>query len=318
MFLVPMTQIQIPVVAWRGAGHLANRSVLEILSRYACMALSARRAGLGSGIPASTPQARQAPRRCLLLGLGGALMPGIKVLAQGGAGKAPLRVATASDMQFALKEIALRFEAERGQAMLLQSGSSGNLARQIMQGLAADIFFSADEAFAFQLADAGLTKGRGVRYASGRLAWLAASSFEPAPDGRLSGLRGQLGTVKHLAIANPEHAPYGRAAREALQRAGLWELVQTKLVLGENVAQAAQFVASGAAQAGIVSLSMARLPGVAKTTRHALLDEDLHAPLHQRLVVLKNAPPAAQAFVEFLARPDMRELMRRHGLDDPR
>lgn len=253
----------------------------------------------------------------MLLGLGGALMPGSNLLAQGSAGKAPLRVAAASDMQFALKEIASRFEAERGQAVLLQSGSSGNLARQIMQGLAADIFFSADESFAFQLADAGLTKGRGARYASGRLAWLAASSSDLRPDARLAGLRGQMGTIKRLAIANPEHAPYGRAAREALQRAGLWEKVQAKLVLGENVAQAAQFVASGAAQAGIVSLSMARHPEVAKTTRHALLDADLHAPMHQRLVVLKNAPPAAQAFADFIARPDMRELLRRHGLDDP-
>ena len=258
------------------------------------------------------------PRRRFLFGLVATLVPGACVLAQSSPGKAPLRVAAASDMQFALKEVAARFEAERGQAVLLQSGSSGNLARQIMQGLAADIFFSADESFAFQLADAGLTQGRGVRYGLGRLAWLVASRSDLMPDARLAGLRAQLGTIKRLSIANPEHAPYGRAAREALQRAGLWDLAQPKLVLGENVAQAAQFVASGAAQAGIVSLSLARVPEVAKVTRHALLDEDLHAPLHQRLVILKNAPPAAQALVDFIARPDMRELLRRHGLDDPR
>ena len=258
------------------------------------------------------------PRRRFLFGLGGALVPGACALAQSSPGKAPLRVAAASDMQFALKEVAARFEAERGQAVLLQSGSSGNLARQIMQGLAADIFFSADESFVFKLADAGLSLDRGVRYGQGRLAWLAASSPDLRPDTRLAGLRAQLGTINRLSIANPEHAPYGRAAREALQRAGLWELAQPKLVLGENVAQAAQFVASGAAQAGIVSLSIARVPEVAKATRHALLDEDLYAPLHQRLVILKNAPPTAQAFVDFIARPDMRELLRQHGLDAPR
>ena len=257
-------------------------------------------------------------RRVFLLRLGGALVPGACALAQSSPGKAPLRVAAASDMQFALKEIAKRFEAERGQAVLLQSGSSGNLARQIMQGLMADIFFSADESFAFALADAGLTQGPGQRYASGRLAWLVASGSEQRPDARLAGLRAQMGAINRLSIANPEHAPYGRAAREALQRAGFWELVQPKLVLGENVAQAAQFVASGAAQAGIVSLSLARVPEVAKATRHALVDEDLHVPLHQRLVILKNALPAAQAFVDYIARPEMRELLRRHGLDDPR
>lgn len=257
-------------------------------------------------------------RRRLLLRFASTLLPGAGALAQSRPGKAPLRVAAASDLQFALKEIAKRFEAEHGQAIALQSGSSGNLASQIMQGLAADIFFSADESFAFVLADAGLTRGRGARYASGRLVWLVTRNSNLRPDTRLTGLRAQFGSIQRLSIANPEHAPYGRAAREALQSALLWDLAQPKIVLGENVTQAAQFVASGAAQAGIVALSLARVPEVANATRHALLDQDLHAPLHQRLVILKNAVPEAQAFVDFMARPDTRVLLRSYGLEEPR
>lgn len=243
-----------------------------------------------------------------------------------GTGRAPaqsrpvrpvLRLALASDMQFALQELAARFEAETGQALALQSGSSGNLARQIMQGMVVDLFVSADESYVFELADAGLTQGRGLRYATGRLALLAHKDSVLALDERLLGLRSQLGNLRRFAIANPQHAPYGRAARQALMHAGLWDALSAKLVLGENVAQATQFVASGAAQAGIVSLSMARVPQVASATRHALLAEDLHPPLHQRLVLLKGATASAQAFVDFMARPDSRELLRRHGLGDP-
>lgn len=227
-----------------------------------------------------------------------------------------LRIAAASDVQFALTEIAALFERETSLKLVLQVGASGNLVRQIRQGLAVDMFFSADEAYVFQLAEAGMTRDRGERYARGRLALLAPRNSTLVLDEQLAGVRAGLAAVQRFAIANPEHAPYGRAAREALQTLGLWEALRPKLVLGESVAQATQFVASGAAQAGITSLSLVRVPEVERATRHQVLPERLHPPLHQRLVVLKSAASGADRLLDFMRRPDIRELLRRHGFAD--
>lgn len=232
-------------------------------------------------------------------------------------GSKTIRVAAASDLQFVLQEIAVRFEKQTGHRVALQFGSSGNFSRQIRQGLAVDVFLSADESYVFQLADAGLTRDRGACYASGRIVLVLPKASALVLDERLAGLRAQLGAVQRFAIANPEHAPYGRAAREALQSLGLWDQLRARLVLGENVSQATQFVASGAAQAGITSLSMVRAPQVAALTRHQLLSESLHAPLLQRLVVLKHAGVEATQFAEFFGQPEVRELLQRNGFADP-
>ncbi len=227
-----------------------------------------------------------------------------------------IRVAAASDMQFVLKEIATRFERETGHRLVLQFGSSGNLSRQIRQGLAVDVFLSADESYVLQLAEAGLTRDRGSYYGKGRVVLVVPRASALVLDERLEGVRAQIGAVQRFAIANPEHAPYGRAAREALQGLGLWDLLRPRLVLGENVSQATQFVAGGAAQAGITALSMVRAPEVDAVTRHQLLPESLHAPLLQRLVVLKQARAEAPRFAKFLGRADVRELLRRNGFAD--
>jgi molybdate transport system substrate-binding protein len=121
------------------------------------------------------------------------------------------------------------------------------------------------------------------------------------------------GRVKRFAIANPEHAPYGRAAREALQRAGVWEAIAPRLVLGENVSQAAQFATSGAAQGGIFAYSLALSPAITAKGSVVPLPAQSHAPLHQRMVLLKGAGATAQAFYAYLQQPAARALLRKHG-----
>jgi molybdate transport system substrate-binding protein len=225
----------------------------------------------------------------------------------------PIRVAAASDLKFAMAELGARYEQETGQAVQLNLGSSGQFAQQIRQGLPVDLFMAADESFVFQLADGGLTRDRGVVYALGRIALLVPTASPIVLDAGLRGLREALPGLRHFAIANPEHAPYGRAARQALERLGLWPQVERKLVIGENIAQATQFVTSGAAQAGIAALALALAPEVARRTRSLTLAADLHAPLRQRMALLRSARPAAADFYRYLQTPAARTLLRRFG-----
>lgn len=229
----------------------------------------------------------------------------------------PARIVAASDLQFALPEVAGRFHASTPYRVELSFGSSGNFARQIQQGAPLDLFFSADESFVLQLVDAGLTRDRGSIYAIGRIAFIVPAASTIALDSQLEGLRRDWSQVRRFSIANPEHAPYGRAAREALQKLGLWQQVQDRLVLGENISQATQYVSTGAAQAGITALSLALAPSVSALTRHVLLPDSLHQPLRQRMVLLKDARPAAAAFYEFLATPDARSILSRYGFIVP-
>ena len=224
-----------------------------------------------------------------------------------------VRVAAASDLQFALPELAAGFERGAGIRVELSFGSSGNFARQIEQGAPLELFLSADESFALRLADAGLTANRGALYALGRIALIVPAASALALDDRLDGVRRGLAQVQRFSIANPEHAPYGRAAREALTAVGLWPQLQPLLVLGENVSQATQFVATGAAQAGITAASLALAPSLAAQTRRHLLPESLHQPLRQRMVLMKNPRPAAQAFYEHLRGADARAVLARFG-----
>ena len=225
----------------------------------------------------------------------------------------PALVVVAASVQRAMEEIVPVWTRVTGHRLSLIYGSSGNLVRQIQQGLNAELFLSADEEFALKLADAGLTQGRGVVYASGRVALLVAPGAAIELDAQLQGLKAAWPRVRKFAIANPELAPYGRAAREVLQSAGLWAQAQGKLVLGDNVAQATQFVASGAAQAGLTALSLVSHDAAAQLGRHLALPVGLHAPLHQRMVLLRRAGPAATAFYQYLQSPDARAVLRRHG-----
>lgn len=224
-----------------------------------------------------------------------------------------VRVAAASDLKFALAELAARYERETGQRIQLNLGSSGHFAQQIRQGLPVDLFMSADEAFVFQLANAGLTQDRGVLYALGRIAAVVPAVSPVVLDAQLRGLRASWNSVTSFAMANPEHAPYGRAAQQALQHLDLWELVKTKVVLGENIAQTTQFVTSGAAQAGITALSLALAPEVARAVRHVVLPATLHEPLRQRMVLLKGASAQAAGFYRYVQEPDAKAVLSRHG-----
>jgi molybdate transport system substrate-binding protein len=227
--------------------------------------------------------------------------------------RAPLRLAAASDLKFALTELAGQYRSQSGQGVELNLGSSGQFAQQIRQGLPVDVYMSADEDFVFQLSAAGLTQGRGVLYAVGRIAAVVQAGSAVQLDASLNGLREAWPQVQHFAIANPQHAPYGRAARQALERLGLWEMARPKLVLGENIAQATQFVTSGAAQAGITALSLALAPEVRTLARHVVLPASLHEPLRQRMVLLKGARPGAEDFYNFLQGAPARRIFERYG-----
>jgi molybdate transport system substrate-binding protein len=227
----------------------------------------------------------------------------------------PPLIAAASDLQFAFPEVAAAFERQTGFAVRITFGSSGNFARQIRQGAPFELFLSADEGYVLGLARDGLTRDDGVLYGLGRIVIIAPQGSGIEPDGALEGLKTALreGRIKKFAIANPEHAPYGQRAEEALRRAGLWDDLKDKLVLGENVSQATQFALSGATEGGIVAYSLALSPKIAGQARFAPIPDDWHAPLRQRMVLLKGAGDAAQRFFDYLQEPAARAILRRFG-----
>jgi molybdate transport system substrate-binding protein len=235
------------------------------------------------------------------------------------AGAGAPAVAAAADLQFALADIAAAFRRDTGLDLRLTFGSSGNFRRQIAEGAPFELFLSADEALVDALDKEGRTEDAGVRYATGRLVLFAPAGAAWKPDGGLAGLRSAVedGRIRHFAIANPEHAPYGRAAREALQNSGAWDAVQPRLVLGENVAQAAQFVTTGNAQAGLVAYSLTRSPALADKGEAVLVPDDLHAPLYQRMVLVKGAGETARRFYRYLQEPAARDVLRRFGFSVP-
>ena len=228
-------------------------------------------------------------------------------------------VAAASDLQFALEEVLQRFNAETGIGVRVTYGSSGNLARQIAQGAPFELFLSADESYVESLAAQGLTRGAGNLYGIGRIALFVPEGSPLRADPQLEDLRRRLqdGTLGRVAIANPVHAPYGRAAEQALRKLGLWEPLQDRLVLGENVAQAAQFASTGNADGGIIAWSLALAPPLRRRGTHALLPDSLHAPLRQRMVLLKGARPGAVRLYAYLRSDAARAILARNGFVVP-
>lgn len=235
------------------------------------------------------------------------------------AGEDAPMVAAAADLKFALAEVAGRFEQETGMRVQISFGSSGTARQQIAQGAPYQVFFSADEEYIFALHQEGLTLDQGRVYARGRIVLLVPPASTIPVDAELGGFvqAVRAGSIRHLAIPNPDHAPYGMRAREALRHLGVWEEVQPRLVLGENAVQAIQFVVDGGAEAGIVPLSLALAPPMAKAGRHVLIPEEWHAPLIQRVALLKGAGPVARAFYEYCGTPAAREILRRYGFLTP-
>jgi molybdate transport system substrate-binding protein len=240
----------------------------------------------------------------------------VAALAPAGARAAPpasLTVFAASDLALAFKDIVPRFEAAHGAKAVVVLGSTGNLAKQIEEGAPADLFFAANVAFVDRLAASGavLPDTRAL-YARGRAVLVAPKGAAVAVRSLADLARPE---VRRVAIANPEHAPYGQAAKEALEAAGLWEAVRGKLVYGENVRQALQFVQSGAVDAGIVALSIAGVPEIERV----LVDEALHRPLDQAAAVVARSarPDLARAFLRFVTGPEGRAILARYGFVAP-
>lgn len=231
-----------------------------------------------------------------------------------------IRVAAASDLQYALPEIAAAFEKQSAHRLRISFGSSGQFATQIQQGAPFELFLSADESYVQRLQAARLTRDAGTLYAIGRIVLFAPKGSALDPQQGLTGLKQCLvqGQVKHIAIANPAHAPYGRAAREALQAAGLWPLpTPARLLLGENASQAAQFALSGSVEGAIIPYALVRAPAFQGRGSHTLIPDTLHQPLRQRMVLLKSAGQPAQAFYAYLQTPAARQIFGRYGFALP-
>jgi len=227
-----------------------------------------------------------------------------------------LTVAAAADLTFALHDVAERFEQQTGNAVGLSFGSSGNFFSQIQNGAPFDLFFSADLDYPKKLESLGLTEpGSLYQYARGRLVLWAPK------DSRLDLSRGlQIlldPAVRKIAIANPEHAPYGRAAVAALQHEGIYDQVRARLVLGESVSQAAQFVVSGGADVGLLAQSLTLAPGM--KGKSVEVPASSYPPIDQAAVILKSSrnKAAARQFLQFLRKPEILEVMRRYGFEVP-
>jgi molybdate transport system substrate-binding protein len=226
-------------------------------------------------------------------------------------------VAAASDLQFALPQLAREFERATGRSVRLSFGSSGNFRRQIAQGAPFELYLSADEAYVEALYIEGHTVDAGALYARGRIVLIRRRTDRQEMS--LQRLREALsqGQIRRFAIANPEHAPYGRAAKEALQAAGQWELIRPRLVLAENVSQAAQFALAPEADGGIVSYSLALASPLAQRSQYALIPEQLHSPLRQRMALIKGAGETARAFYDYLQQPQAKSILMAYGFTVP-
>ena len=224
-----------------------------------------------------------------------------------------ITVAAAADLQYAFSDLAKRFEAQTGIKITLVFGSTGLLTQQIENGAPYDLIAAANIDYIHRLVEKKLVLADSVApYARGRVvlavnrqAGISATDLQDLLDPQ----------IMHVAIANPEHAPYGVAARQALQAAGLWEALQPKLVLGENVRQALQYIQTGDAEAGIVALSVADAPEISWT----MIDDALHQPLDQALAIVASSPrqELARQFAGFINGEIGRTIMRRYGFTLP-
>lgn len=223
-----------------------------------------------------------------------------------------ITIAAAADLKFAMDELVADFRASHPEDRIeVAYGSSGKFHTQIQQGAPFDLYFSADIAFPRELVALGLAASEVRLYAIGRIViW---SALEDASRLTLADLAEP--RFRRIAIANPEHAPYGKRAVEALQATGIWEAVQPRLVLGENIAQTAQFVQTGNAQVGIIALSLALNPELSSRGAHALIPDNLHEPLEQGFIITRRAQgnTLARAFAAYIESPPARAIMTRYG-----
>jgi len=229
-----------------------------------------------------------------------------------------LNVAAASDLSFAMKELAASYEKQTGTVVKVTLGSSGNFFAQIQNRAPFDLYFSADIDYPRKLEAAGLGEpGTLYQYATGKIViWVPASSKLDVSKG-LAVLTDP--SVRKIAIANPKHAPYGRAAVAAMTRQGIYEKITDKLVFGENISQTAQFVESGNADVGIIALSLALAPVMADKGKYFEVPQDLYPPLDQGAIVIKASQKKEQAkqFLVYLKTPESIALLQRYGFKLP-
>ena len=254
------------------------------------------------------------------LAAGGLLLSLLLGLPEGSAAQRAPLVAAAANLNVALTDIAKRFERDRNLRVELVFGASGTLTRQIRDGAPFELFLAADEEFPNQLTAAGLTRGAGVVYAMGRLALFAPTGSPLAVDERLDGLAKLLaaGGVTRFAIANPDVAPYGRAAEALLRGRGLWDGIRPRLVLGDSVAQAAQFATTGNTVGGLLAYSLVLSPAFANRGAYAVIPQSEHPLLRQRMVLLKRAGTITSQFYEYLQGAVARRMLEQHGFTVPR
>ncbi len=231
-----------------------------------------------------------------------------------------VRVAAAADLKYAMDEIVEAFKKTHAAITLnVTYGSSGNFYSQLSNKAPFDIFFSADIDYPKKLVEAGLAvKESQFEYAVGRIVvWVPKDS--PIDIEKLGIDSLAQDSVKKIAIANPEHAPYGRAAEAAMKKLGVYDRVKDRLVLGENIAQAAQFVETGAADVGIIALSLATSPAMKDKGKYWTVPLDAYPTLEQGGVIMSGAKDAAAAedFKAFVTGPEGRAILTRYGFTLP-
>ncbi len=237
----------------------------------------------------------------------------------GQAAQRPPIIAAAANLQFALTEVAKQFEHDRGSRVDIVFGASGTLTRQIRDGAPFEMFLAADEEFPNQLTAAGLTRDPGAVYAVGRLVLFAPTGSPLVVDERLDGLSRLLsaGGVTRFAIANPDIAPYGRAAQDVLRKRGLWDAIRPRLVLGDSIAQATQFATTGNAVGGLIAYSLIKEPALADKGTYALIPQNDHFALRQRMVLLKPATPVVEQFYSYMQGAAARAILIKNGYEPP-
>jgi molybdate transport system substrate-binding protein len=250
---------------------------------------------------------------------GGALFALLPLLTLNAAPAAPLRIAAASDLQAALPSVARQFERQSGEHVSITFGSSGNFFTQIENGAPFDVFLSADGQYPARLAAAGRgEKDSLYRYAIGRIVLWTRNESKLDLNSGLAMLVDP--AVRTIAIANPDHAPYGAAAVDALRHERLYDAVQAKIVRGENISQAAQFVQSGNADVGIIALALALSPELKRAGRFVQIPASLHHPIEQTAIVVSKSTQKepARRFVQFLRSPDAVRTLASFGFELPR
>jgi molybdate transport system substrate-binding protein len=235
------------------------------------------------------------------------------------AGAAEIKVAAAADLTFVFKDVASQFEKQPGSIIKLTYGSSGNFFAQIQNGAPFDLFFSADIGYPEKLEAAGLVEpGTIYEYASGKIVmWVPNASQLDLSRGLATLLDPG---IRKIAIANPQHAPYGVAAVAAMRHAAVYDKIKSKLVLGENISQTAQFVQSGNADVGILALSLALAPAMKNAGRYVEIPATDYPPIIQAAVILKSSrnKQLANQFMKFIKQPDTVALMARYGFSIPK